>query len=135
MGWFLLALVILLAGAVAVQLAARSQRQIRTSASPQKALSLFEACFIERANHIERRAGQVSVRPRMKRNAPTLTAKAEARSGVTIVSVWMSEWAQSYLRLRPIGLRIPTGRDHALWALRKTWKYTRKLPGTSLATE
>jgi hypothetical protein len=92
-----------------------------TSLSPQEALEVFEQCFIAKANQIDRGMGQVLVRSRLKVKAPTITAEARSVDGGTRVDVWMSDFIVAYKGF------IPLGKYHAGWALRKQFKYLRRL--------
>ena len=117
----ILALILGLGLLVAVQVASGRTRSAMTSLSPHEALEVFEQCFVAKANHIDRGVGQVLVRSRLKMHAPTLTAAARTVEGGTEVSVWMSDFV--VLRYRG----IPLGKYHAGWALRKQFKYLRRL--------
>jgi hypothetical protein len=119
---FILILVIVLGVHIAVQVASRATRSaVVTSLSPLEALEAFEQCFIAKANHIDRGMGQVFVRSRLKKHAPTITAEARATDSGTEVDVWMSDFIVVYK------WGIPLGKYHAGWALRKQFKYLRRL--------
>lgn len=125
----ILILLIIPGSYIAVQVASGRTRSAMTSLSPHEALEVFEQCFIAKANHIDRAVGQVLVKSRLKRHAPTITAEARAADGGTEVAVWMSDFVVAYR------WNIPLGKYHAGWALRKQFKYLRRLRALEVAPQ
>ena len=109
-------IVVACAVALAVQFIAASQRDATTSMEPAEVVVVFRSCFIGKLHDIKVDGDTISVTPRYKAKAPTISMSVDSTEEGTMVSVWMSHWTQRY--------RV---RHHALWVLRKRTKFLRRL--------
>ena len=100
------------------QFSARSHHEIVTSKSQAQVEQAVDAVFGTKQKNRVPGKGRINIRPRWKRNAPTVSIdlKSTADSTGVTVAVWMSEWETRY------GIA-----GHAAWVWRKKGALRRAL--------
>ena len=92
--------------ALAVRFVAAGQHDATTSMGSAEVVGVFRSCFIGKLHDIRIDGDTVSVTPKYKAKAPTISLSVDSTEEGSVVSVWMSHWTQCY--------RV---RHHALWVL------------------
>lgn len=127
MAVFIIVVVLVLGTVIAVQVAAIGQTDVATTARADEVLNAAQSAFMAKLTEFTRSGNELTIRPRFKKDAPTMTVTVAGGSA----SVWWSKWSSHYAG------PIPMGRNHALWVARKKRKVARAisaLPATQASS-
>lgn len=117
MAIFLTIVGVLIAFFVVTQTMAASQSNVMTQGSQSQVFDAVRASFIAKLHEINQRGDTVTVRPKYKRHAPTISVSVKGQD----VSIWMSDFVSMSQGI------IPLGRQNATWVARKKFKLARRI--------